>query len=314
MSEQEHAEFCIHTHVKEDQQLHSMVDNFFSLESLGIRETKTPLDTVENMRAMAILEATVQQLDDGSYEAGLLWRRNNTDMPNSKPMAIKRWMSLEKSLQKKPNIMTELLRQIHEYKKKGYLQPVKEEENELKNTWYLPIFPVLNPNKPGKVRIVWDAAAEVQGVSLNSYLLAGPDLNATLIEILSKFRECRYAVGGDIEQMFHQVKIRAEDQNFQRCIWRDSPQAEFQEFKMVVITFGVSCFPCTSNTSKTVTPRNSKSSIHVQQKRLPNYTTSMTTWTASIPGQKPKKSFVKSSSYTNPGAFEYENSLQMTPE
>ena len=40
--------------------------------------------------------------------------------------------------------------------------------------WYLLHFGVINPNMPKKVRIVFDAAAEVNGVPLHSNHLKGP--------------------------------------------------------------------------------------------------------------------------------------------
>lgn len=76
--------------------------------------------------------------------------------------------------------------------------------------WYLPIFVVLNKNKPGKSRVVWDAAATTNGLSLNSFLLKGPDLLVSLPAVLFSFRQKAVAICGDIEEMFHQIFIRPE--------------------------------------------------------------------------------------------------------
>ena len=42
--------------------------------------------------------------------------------------------------------------------------------------WYIPHHGVYHPQKPDKIRVVLDCAAEYQNVSLNSVLLQGPDL------------------------------------------------------------------------------------------------------------------------------------------
>ena len=75
-------------------------------------------------------------------------------------------------------------------------------------TWYLPHHAVLSPNKPGKVRVVFDAA------SLNDKLLTGPDLLNNLVGILMRFRTGKIGVMGDIEQMFHQVRACEADRLF----------------------------------------------------------------------------------------------------
>ena len=85
--------------------------------------------------------------------------------------------------------------------------------------WYLPHHPVQNPNKPGKIRRVANAASKYRGQSLNSNLLTGPDLLNSLLGILLRFREHPIAILADIESMFTQIAVKQEDQSALRFLW-----------------------------------------------------------------------------------------------
>ena len=54
-------------------------------------------------------------------------------------------------------------------------------------TNYVPHHGVTNVNKPGKVRIVFHAAAQFDKTCLNEKLLRGPDYLNKLIDILLRF-------------------------------------------------------------------------------------------------------------------------------
>ena len=84
---------------------------------------------------------------------------------------------------------------------------------------------------------------------MNSELLQGPDLTNTLLGVLLKFRQEPVAVMGDIEGMFHQVKIPATDVDFLRFLWwpgGDTTQA-LREFRMTVHLFGAVSSPSCAN-------------------------------------------------------------------
>ena len=111
----------------------------------------------------------------------------------------------------------------------------------------MPIFTVTNPNKPNKIRLVWDAAAKVKGTSLNSMLLKGPDLTSPLLSVLHGFRMHEIAICGDIKEMFHQVKIQKTDQDAQRFLWRNGDSSKDPDvYVMKVMTFGAACSPCSA--------------------------------------------------------------------
>ncbi|XP_055622773.1 uncharacterized protein LOC129766279 [Toxorhynchites rutilus septentrionalis] len=201
--------------------------------------------STEDQRAENILK-TITQDESGHYVTRLLWKYDDFRLPNSKPMALQRLRCLESRLKKDPEVAVVVRKQIGEYLEKGYIRKLSKKElsEKKKRVWYLPIFPVLNPNKPGKVRIVWDAAAKTNGVSLNSMLLIGPDQMTSLVSVLIQFRENKVAICGDLREMFHQVRISMDDQDCQRFLWRyNSTDLEPSTYVMQVMTFGACCSP-----------------------------------------------------------------------
>ena len=115
---------------------------------------------------------------------------------------------------------------ISEDLEKRYVIPIPDAhivEQRSDKEWYLPHHPVINPNKPGKVRRVLNGAAKFHGTFLNKSLLTGPDLLQNLIHVLLSFRQHQFAVSADIEGMLLQVSVPDCDQPSLRFLWREEP-------------------------------------------------------------------------------------------
>ena len=90
---------------------------------------------------------------------------------------------------------------------KDYARKVSSQDpGPLGTHWYLPHHPVFNPQKPGKVRVVFDCSAKYRDTSLNDQLLQGLDLTNSLVGVLSRFREDHIALMSNVEAMFYQVR------------------------------------------------------------------------------------------------------------
>ncbi|XP_065095026.1 uncharacterized protein LOC135716294 [Ochlerotatus camptorhynchus] len=200
-------------------------------------------------RAKELLKTTTVRVE-GGYETGLLWKKDDFQFPDSKRMAIKRLDHLERRLKKNPVIEQNVRLQIEEYQRKGYAHKaslVELAKADPRKVWYLPLNYVLHPKKPNKVRLVWDAAAQVDGVSLNSMLLTGPDFLTSLTAVIQRFRERLVAFGADICEMFHQIWMREVDKHALRFLFRTDPSAKDPDvFLMDVMTFGAACSPASA--------------------------------------------------------------------
>ena len=97
------------------------------------------------------------------------------------------------------------------------------------------------PKKKDEIRVVFDAAALHDGVSLNSQLRQGPDLTNSLLGVLLRFRQDPIALVADIEGMFNQVKVPPEDADALRFLWSEDDNLEQpSEFQMTSHIFGAS--------------------------------------------------------------------------
>ena len=95
-----------------------------------------------------------------------------------------------------------------------------------------------NGNKPGKIGVVFHAAAKHESTLLNNKILKGSGRLNTLIELLIRFQMGKYAFIADIKQMFHQIFVLEKEQKTLSFLWRDTILDKIQYYVMNVHLFG----------------------------------------------------------------------------
>ena len=213
----------------------------------GILEKGIERMSKEDKKFMKILNDETQ-LVDKHYKVPLPFRSTDVYLPNNRYQAKQRLSYLERKFNKNERFKEDYIRFMDEIIAKGYARKaVKERESG--KTWYLPHHGVYHPNKPEKIRIVFDLSAEYKGRSLNKELLSGPDLTNQIVGVLLRFREEQVAVIADIEGMFHQVKVPDKQCGFLRFLWWDDSNTEKDviDNEMTVHVFGGVSSPSCSN-------------------------------------------------------------------
>ena len=191
------------------------------------------------------------KLVDGHHELCLPFRDDRVQLPDNSGPVLQRLHSLKKKMIGNPQFYSDYKGFISGVISNGYAIRVPEADLARCDgrVWYLPHHGIYHPKKPDKIRVVFDCAATTRGVSLNSVLLQGPDLTNKLVGVLLRFREEAVGVMGDIDAMFHQVRVPEYDQDCLRFYWwpdgnlDDNPAV----FRMVVHLFGAVSSPTCCN-------------------------------------------------------------------
>ena len=173
-------------------------DNVFA----STKDDNRPGTSVEDRQFIHIMNSSLARNEAGSWEAPLPVRDELSRLPNNREDALKRFKSTSRTLEKKPLTKQHYFDFMQKLFEKGHAEPAPEISPSTPR-WYLPHFGVYHPQKPDKIRVVFDSAAETKGTSLNKILLSGPDLTNNLLGVLLRFRQDTVAFMADIEQMFH---------------------------------------------------------------------------------------------------------------
>ncbi len=216
-------------------------------------DTRAPIITEEGefttpseKRALKILDTTTQDIG-GRYEVGLLWATDSPKIPNNRPIAMQRLFANESRFERDPAYAAHYSKIINEYITLGFAR--KLQHSELLQgpeglIHYLIHFGITNPNKPGHLRVVFNAAQKYLGTSLNDLLLPGPDLLTSLVGVLIRSRKAFVGVSADIEKMFHQVRVPEKDQSVLRFLWREPGSRKAPNtYQMCVQIFGATSSP-----------------------------------------------------------------------
>ena len=208
-------------------------------------EAKTSMSQ-NDMRSLGMMQDSVK-FCSGHYEIALPWKNEPPHLVNNRYQAEHRLQMLKKRLQREATLHEKYKQFMADLLSKNYAREINKEETA--DAWYLPHHPVFHPQKPDKVRVVFDCSAKYRGSSLNDQLLQGPDLTSTLVGVLTRFRQERVAFMSDIEAMFYQVRVRPSDCKYLRFLWWPDGDLdkEPKEYQMQVHLFGGVSSPSCAN-------------------------------------------------------------------
>ena len=114
---------------------------------------------------------------------------------------------------------------------KGYARKVSQKETNQTTTISNYTLPhnIQNPNKPGKLRLLFDATTYFINTCFNDHFLSGSYPLNKLVGVLLRSRESKYAAASSIEQIFHQISVKRNNQDALRFLWQDEKMRAIED-------------------------------------------------------------------------------------
>ncbi|XP_050313723.1 uncharacterized protein LOC126748497 [Anthonomus grandis grandis] len=216
---------------------------------------------------------TVSRTTSGRFEVSLPFKKNISQIGSSREIAEKRFFAIERKFLKNKEFHSSYSQFIQEYELLGHMSKVDiTKDSASVPTYYLPHHAVEKQDSTTtKLRVVFDASAKsTTGISLNDSLMVGPTIQMDLFSIIIRFREHNYVLTGDLAKMYRQILVKPCERNFQRIVWRGSPDSDLQHFQLNTVTYGTAsasflstrCLKQVSLDKKTSFPNESRIIAH----------------------------------------------------
>ncbi|XP_054282645.1 uncharacterized protein LOC128999903 [Macrosteles quadrilineatus] len=223
-----------------DTELHNSLQRFWLQEELHPCNKRTAEEELCDKH----FDATHARDSDGRYIVSLPFKQAHPPLGASKLAAERRFRALEHKFRTQPNFSELYHEFMSDYLLAGHMEKVSTIDLSQPH-YFLPHHGVLKvTSSTTKLRTVFDASAQTStGISLNDVLLTGRKLQTDICDILLNFRVHNVVFTCDIRQMYRQIRVRPEDQNFQLILWREDPSHELDIYKLTTVTYGLNSFP-----------------------------------------------------------------------
>lgn len=94
-------------HRETDESLHDLVKQHYTLDNFGVAATEIAIMSKDDERAMELLKTTTSRIGY-RYQTGLLWKYDEVEFPDSRPMALRRLECLERKMARDEPLATEI--------------------------------------------------------------------------------------------------------------------------------------------------------------------------------------------------------------
>nr|XP_022908199.1 uncharacterized protein LOC111419605 [Onthophagus taurus] len=221
--------------------LDNTIQKFREIESIPV----TSLNTSEEETCEKHFRETYQRMTNGRFVVSLPFKSSKPSLGDSYQTALRRFKSLENRLLKNPSLHQDYVSFMSDYLLSGHMSLITTNPSLSSTSYYIPHHCVTRAEgASSKIRVVFDASAVTSnGESLNDNLLIGPKLQQNIVKVLLNFRYHEFAFTCDIQQMYRQILISENHRNYQKILWRFSPDDPIEEYMLNTVTYGVSSAP-----------------------------------------------------------------------
>lgn len=213
--------------------------SFWEIEEL---ETAKNTQTEEERACEEHFLRTTTRDSEGRFSVCIPFKESPSQLGDSYDQAERRFIAIEKRLQRSPEYKILYANFMMEYESLGHMSPVTSYESPC---YFLPHHGVYREHSTTtKLRVVFDASAPTtSGKSLNDLQLIGPAIQGDLISILLRFRQHKYVVCADVTKMFRNCLVERSQRNLQMILWRDDPSKQLGIYQLNTVTYGTASAP-----------------------------------------------------------------------
>ncbi|XP_038118237.1 uncharacterized protein LOC119769517 [Culex quinquefasciatus] len=222
--------------------LEAAIQRFWEVETIP----EGPAHSVDENRCEEFFAKTTTRNATGRYVVRLPLTDNpEIVLGDSKTIAERRFLGLERRLDRDPATKEAYHKFMHEYLSLGHMELVDGPVDYRRPHCYLPHHPVFKQSSTTtKVRVVFDASCKTSsGYSVNEKMLVGLVVQPDLLSTLLKFRFQAVALVADVEKMYRQVLVHPDDRPLQRIVWRFNPTDPISTYELRTVTYGTASAP-----------------------------------------------------------------------